>query len=134
MICKRLRHLRASKELTQQDIANKLGISRQRYNNYETGKRIPDDETKIQIANFYGVSIDYLIGQTDNPTPYDKPKPKTNDKHVDKKLNEFIDEVEKTDGLMFSGGPIDAPTKEVLLKMLRTTKDMAEKINENNKK
>lgn len=44
-----------------------LLISDARYNQYETGKRTPDDELKKQIANFYDVSVDYLIGNSGNP-------------------------------------------------------------------
>ncbi|GMQ58958.1 hypothetical protein AN1V17_33550 [Vallitalea sediminicola] len=134
MLRKRLKQLRISKGLTQERFANILGISRARYNNFETGKRTPNDDIKIQIASFYGVSIDYMIGQTDNPTPYDKPKLEINDKHIDKEIHKLIVKVEKTNGLIFDGCVIDEPTKEVLIKMLKTTKAIVKKMNENNKK
>ncbi len=62
MLDKRLRELRISLQLTQQEIADKLHISRVRYNQYETGKRQPDNEMLKIISNFYKVSVDYLIG------------------------------------------------------------------------
>jgi len=65
MLDKRLRKLRTSLQLTQQEIADKLHISRVRYNQYETGKRQPDNEMLKIISNFYKVSVDYLIGNDD---------------------------------------------------------------------
>lgn len=60
----RLKELRGS--LTQDQTAKKLGLNRQTYRNYESGMRQPDFETLINIANYYNVSIDYLLGRTDN--------------------------------------------------------------------
>jgi transcriptional regulator with XRE-family HTH domain len=49
-------------------MAGKLNISRVRYNQYETGKRQPDNEILKAIANFHKVTVDYLIGNDDiNP-------------------------------------------------------------------
>lgn len=61
-----LLYLRKSHNLTQEMVADKLNLSRVRYNNYETGKRSPDYQTLTMIARLYNVSIDYLIGYTNN--------------------------------------------------------------------
>jgi len=66
MLSNRLRELRTSLQLTQQEIADRLGISRVRYNQYETGKRQPDNEMLKVISNFYKVSVDYLLGNNMN--------------------------------------------------------------------
>lgn len=66
MLKNRLKILRESKKLTQQELADKLNLSRVRYNNYETGKRNPDYEVLQLIADFYDVSIDYLLGKTES--------------------------------------------------------------------
>lgn len=47
---------------TQKDIAVELGISRQRFNFYVTGKRAPDLETLRILASYFGVTTDYLLG------------------------------------------------------------------------
>ena len=60
----RLKELRGS--LTQDQTAKKLGLNRQTYRNYESGVRQPDFETLINIANYYNVSIDYLLGRTES--------------------------------------------------------------------
>lgn len=58
-----LKKERDNKKYTQKEIADILNISQQTYNNYETGKRTPDIETLIRIADFYKVSLDYLTGR-----------------------------------------------------------------------
>lgn len=57
----KLLQLRKSKSLTQQGVANELGISRQAYANYEAGNREPDINTLKSLSKLYGVSIDYIL-------------------------------------------------------------------------
>lgn len=63
---KKLIELRKEKKLTQSDLAEVLGISRQAYSNYEAGKRQPDNETMLKLAEYYNVSVDYLLGRNEN--------------------------------------------------------------------
>ncbi|MED3887956.1 helix-turn-helix transcriptional regulator [Priestia megaterium] len=57
----RIRSLREKRELTQKQLADKLGIPNQNVSNYERGFRQPDYDTLQNISNFFDVSIDYLI-------------------------------------------------------------------------
>ena len=59
-----MKKIRESLQLTQVKVANDLKLSRQVYNFYENGKRNPDMQTLIKIADYYGVSINYLLGRT----------------------------------------------------------------------
>ena len=61
----RLATLREGKSLTQNELAQLTKISRSRLSLYETNKREPDLETIKQIANFFEVTTDYLLGRTD---------------------------------------------------------------------
>lgn len=63
----RLKELRTSQNLKQKDIAEALGISVQAYSNYENGNREPDLETLNNLANYFKVSVDYLLGRADEP-------------------------------------------------------------------
>ena len=56
-----LRNLRRRHNFTQLQISNRLNISRQAYSNYETGKRIPDIDILIRLADIYGLSLEQLI-------------------------------------------------------------------------
>lgn len=72
MYLKRLRDLREDADLKQLAIANLLGITRQQYSLYETGKRdIPAEYIKT-LASFYGTSCDYILELTNNQNPYHK--------------------------------------------------------------
>ena len=62
-----LRRLRDIRKLSQQQVADSLNMSKVGYQNYETGKRRPTFEMLIALADFFDVSIDYLVGRTDNP-------------------------------------------------------------------
>lgn len=59
-----MKKLREKLQLTQVQVAKDLNLSKQTYNYYENGKRNPDMETLIKIADYYNVSIDYLLGRT----------------------------------------------------------------------
>lgn len=74
MFPKRLEQLRLEKDLTHQQMANILGITRQAYGNYESGKRQPDFETTRKLADFFNVSVDYLLGRSDIRTPLERAK------------------------------------------------------------
>lgn len=67
MLAKRLAALRKEKALTQEQLARFLGISRSRLSLYEIGKREPDHHTLQKIADFFHVSLDYLLGRVDDP-------------------------------------------------------------------
>lgn len=68
-LARRLKELREAKKISQRKLASILNISSGAVGMYETGKRAPDYELLSQIADFFGVSIDYLLGRTDDPTP-----------------------------------------------------------------
>ena len=65
MLSKRLTELRKEKGVTQKDMSLLLGITRPAYTAYEMGKRQPDYETLIKLADYFNVTIDYLLGRTE---------------------------------------------------------------------
>lgn len=58
----RIRSLREDRDLRQKDVAEKTGIDQRSLSNYETGKTNPDSYAIIKLANFFGVSCDYILG------------------------------------------------------------------------
>ena len=64
---RRIRDLREDRDLKQWQLAEFLNCSQQVYSNYELGQRDIPTDVLIRLANFYHVSIDYLLGQTANP-------------------------------------------------------------------
>lgn len=59
----RLQELRIKKDIPQMLVALDLGIARSTYTCYETGKNIPDLQNLIKIADYFDVSLDYLVGR-----------------------------------------------------------------------
>lgn len=64
---KNLRAIREDRDIRQKDIAKILNVSQNTYSQYETGVISLTAEILIKLSNYYGVSIDYLLDQTDNP-------------------------------------------------------------------
>ena len=60
----RIRDLREDMDLRQSDLAERTGIDQRTISNYETGKTVPDAYALIRLADFFGVSIDYLVCRT----------------------------------------------------------------------
>lgn len=67
MAYQRIRNLREDKDMTQSQIAAILNCSQRIYSNYERGDVDIPTEILIKLADFHGVSIDYLLNRTANP-------------------------------------------------------------------
>lgn len=65
MIGTRLKQLREEQNLKQEELAQKLSISASAVGMYETNKREPNNELTVKIAEFFGVTTDYLLGKTE---------------------------------------------------------------------
>ena len=66
----RIRDLREDKDMNQTQLAKILGMSQTGYSKYETGENDIPTASLIQLAKFYTTSIDYLLGETNNPNRY----------------------------------------------------------------
>ncbi|MGN0473843.1 MAG: helix-turn-helix domain-containing protein [Acutalibacteraceae bacterium] len=64
---RRIRDLREDSDLTQKQMARALNCSQQVYSNYELGQRDIPTDILIRLSQFHNVSVDYLLGLTDNP-------------------------------------------------------------------
>lgn len=72
----RIRDLREDSDLTQQEIADMLGINQSYYSKCERNVRILHLSDAVKLAQFYGTSVDYLVGLTDVRDPYPKSRRK----------------------------------------------------------
>ena len=66
----RLKDLREDHEYTQQQVADAIGITQRKYSYIETGVQQLTAEVLVPLARFYGVNVDYLLGETDEPSRY----------------------------------------------------------------
>ena len=69
---KRIRDLREDNDLSQRQVAQMLGMSQTGYSKYETGENDIPTHILIKLADFYGVSVDYLMDRTSIKEPYKK--------------------------------------------------------------
>lgn len=74
---KRIRDLREDRDMNQTQVASILSMSQTGYSKYETGENDIPTSILIKLADFYGTSVDYLLGRTDNPEPYKDKSGKT---------------------------------------------------------
>lgn len=71
MKLRQLKVIRNQNKLTQQQVADVLGISRSAYCGYETGRRSPDIDTLMSLSKFYGISLEKFIGKIPANYVYD---------------------------------------------------------------
>ncbi len=83
----RIKDLREDRDMRQSDLSAATGIDQRTISNYETGKTCPDAYALIKIADFFNVSIDYLVGRTNIDCFSDE-------KRVNK-INDIINELEE---------------------------------------
>ena len=74
-----IRILRQEKSLTTDDVAKAIGVSGSAYRNYERGERSPSFEILVKLADFYGVTTDYLLGREPAPDPFGEMRIDPND-------------------------------------------------------
>lgn len=67
---KRLRDLREDNDFTQTQVAEYLYVKQNTYAQYERGRRNIPTELLIKLSDLYGVSIEYILGRTNNPNLY----------------------------------------------------------------
>lgn len=66
----KLKETRISNNITQKQLSDFLGISERSYQNYEYGNREPSFDITIKLSDYLNVSIDYLLGRTNNPNSH----------------------------------------------------------------
>ncbi|MCX7903252.1 MAG: helix-turn-helix domain-containing protein [Caloramator sp.] len=94
MFSQRLKELRKEKKLTQTELAKEIGLSKSAIVQYESNKRIPNYEILSKLADFFGVTTDYMIGRTDY---------KTNIKKLEETLLAYRKVLEKLEWHSFAG-------------------------------
>lgn len=72
MIGERLQELRKDHGMSQEELANILGVSHYTVSSYECNRSDPDDKSKTIIAKLFNISVDYLLGLIDEPVSYNR--------------------------------------------------------------
>ena len=67
IFCKRLRDLRQENKLTLEQLGTKFSVTKQTVSHWEKGDRLPPLDMATALAEYFNVSLDYLVGLSDNP-------------------------------------------------------------------
>lgn len=122
----RLKRLRTERKMTQEQLGEKINVTKVSISGYENGNRTPDMETTQKIADFFGVSVDYLLGRTDDPsTGIEKLKEawmnsRSNypDWATSRDLRDLKKYIEQKKDLNYDGVPVSDEDKETILRVL----------------
>nr|WP_063828978.1 helix-turn-helix transcriptional regulator [Paenibacillus sp. FSL R7-269] len=141
----RLKELRIERSLTQDQLAIKLDIPSATIRRLEASNSIPRRDRLILLANFFNVSTDYLLGETDDKTPSRKKeiqeeKQETNnidpyykltdkdEKDIGKDLERMLADLESNEALAFNGEPMDEETKRLFAISLENSLRLAREL------
>lgn len=104
----RIAKLRKERKLTQKEFGKIMGVAQNTICNWETGKREPDFETAVRIADYFHVSTDYLFGHVNNPFFH------LDNDRVKREINSYDDEEEKAPTPVSEDGPMYPPEYDLL--------------------
>lgn len=123
--------LRDERGVKDADVVRETGITKSTFSDWKSGRSKPKNDKLQKIADYFGVTLDYLLigsgaSKGNEPTLTSK-----DERDISKKLDETLDQLESSEGLMFDGEVLDAETKELLKisleNALRTAKVIAKK-------
>lgn len=87
--------LRKQKKLTQNEIAEILGVARTTYSSYEQNRRMPDAEIQIKIADYFDVSLDYLHDRSEQNSLVETIAAHISDNATEEEIKEIISYIEE---------------------------------------
>lgn len=129
-IGERIKQLRKEHDLTQEQFGNLFGVVKSTVSMYESNKSIPDDEMKKKIAEYFNVSLDWLMGRTDIRNPYIPEEYAQKYKVTKRDLMQYEDFIEQA-GIFFMNDEVAEEDKE---KLFRDISELFWKAKEMNKK
>lgn len=108
MFIERLKQLRAEKNISQAALANVMGVSQQAVAKWETDKATPGPSAISKLADYFGVTSDYLLGRADTPRLTNPSIGKSASAKEARQLEKLLE----IDGLTFKGTPLSEDDKD----------------------
>lgn len=129
MLGDKLKQLRKDRKLSQKKLGEILNLSQSAIGMIEGNKNGASSEKLREIADFFGVTVDYLLSDEENINVEDVQISKKAEKDIKKALDNTLEQLENyQDGLMFDGEPIDDETRELLKVSLENSMRLAKQI------
>ena len=107
MISQRIRELRLANHMTQKELSDYLNLTPKMISFYELGQRVPPSDIILKLAEKFKVSTDYLMGNSDTPSP-----------HMDARTRRQLEKVLEDDELTYNGAVLNGEDKEKVKKAL----------------
>lgn len=126
IFAKRLKMLRLESKKTQQMIADELGVRRSTYGEYERAKIVPPYDKIEKLATMFGVSVDWLVGNTNFKTHEEKYNAPVGLPDISQDLKLILEDLQNQQkALMFDGKALDDESRELLKNSLENSIKMA---------
>lgn len=106
-------------------VSKETGISQTTFSNWKSGRSNPKLEAMQKIATYFGVTVDYLMTGKEDYNRKESVLTTKDQRDIEKKLIETLEQLESGDGLMFNGEIMDERTKQLLELSLRNTLESA---------
>jgi transcriptional regulator with XRE-family HTH domain len=116
----RIKALRTEKNITQEELGKIVGVVKSTMSMYESGKSIPSDEIKKVLADYFDVTMDYLMGISDERKPAGEQKLSEKElRDIGKQVEHLIGNMDTLEGLEFFNEPQDDEDAEFIRRGLQ---------------
>lgn len=117
----RIKSLRLEKNMSQNELATKLGIGRSNMGHIENGRVEPTKETLVHLSDIFSVSTDYLLGRTEKKRYYDLTE--KDERDISRELEEMIADLKSAGAFAYSKetSEVDKETRELLIASLENS-------------
>lgn len=111
----RYKVIRDSRNVKDSQVAKETGITKSTFSEWKSGKYTPKQDKLQKIANYFNVSVDYLMTGTDDSVKEPPQLSARDERDISRRLEQTLSDLEnQQDALMFDGAPLDDETKELL--------------------
>lgn len=115
MLGDKIKSLRKNRKMTQTELCKEIGIAQSTLGMIESNSRPAGRKTLMKFADFFGVTVDYLLSDDSNTDSNNKNELTTKEKlDIEKEAQKMIDNIDKLDTVEFCGTPADEDDKEYL--------------------
>lgn len=111
--------------VTAYKVSKATGIAGSTFSDWKSGRSVPKQDKLQRIADYFGVTLDYLTTGENEPQKKETTLTPKDERDIEKKLIETLDQIVSGDGLMFNGSIMDERTKQLLEISLRNTIESA---------
>lgn len=115
--------------VTPYKVAKEAGVTQTALSNWKSGRSTPSSKTLQKIADYFGITVDYLMTGKDNPKEKAPELTAKDERDIEKILNNTREQLLSQEGLMFDGDPASPEAIDSILSAMQIGMEMAKKKN-----